>query len=233
MSYNSKYKGAEVEELLESIGNKVDKVDGKQLSTEDFTTLLKQKLEGLSNYDDTEIQESVSKLRSDLDTLVSGDTTTAIKTFNEVIAFLDGLEDTEDLVRIIASIEQQIAAKQDSLVSGTNIKTVNGMSLLGSGNIAISTAYPLSNHGTDSTTLEITPNTFHVWGTVTTLNLTLGAKTSDVANEYLFQFTSGTTQTTLTLPSTVVWANDDVPTIESGYTYVVSIMNELAIYAKF
>ena len=58
--------------------SKVDKVDGKQLSTEDFTTLLKNKLDGLSNYDDTEIQTSVSKLRTDLDTLVSGDTTTAI-----------------------------------------------------------------------------------------------------------------------------------------------------------
>lgn len=115
MSYNSKYKGTEVEELLDSIGNKVDKVDGKQLSAEDFTTLLKQKLEGLSNYDDTDIQESVLRLRTDLDTLVSGDTTTAIKTFNEVIAFLDGLEDTEVLASIIASIEQQIASKQDKI----------------------------------------------------------------------------------------------------------------------
>lgn len=122
MSYNSKYKGAEVEELLDSIGNKVDKVEGKQLSTEDFTTLLKQKLEGLSNYDDTAIQESVSKLRTDLDTLVSGDTTTAIKTFNEVIAFLDGLEDTEDLASIIASIERQIAAKQDAITDLEEIR---------------------------------------------------------------------------------------------------------------
>ncbi|MBQ2855500.1 MAG: hypothetical protein IJE78_00455 [Bacteroidaceae bacterium] len=77
MSYNSKYKGSEVEELLDSIGNKVDKVDGKQLSTEDFTTLLKQKLDGLSNYDDTEISQAIEQLRSDFDTLVSGDTTTA------------------------------------------------------------------------------------------------------------------------------------------------------------
>lgn len=122
MSYNSKYKGAEVEELLDSISNKVDKVDGKQLSTEDFTTLLKQKLEGLSNYDDTAIQESVSKLRTDLDTLVSGDTTTAIETFNEVIAFLDGLEDTEDLASIIASIERQIAAKQDAITDLAEIR---------------------------------------------------------------------------------------------------------------
>ena len=94
---------------------KVDKVDGKQLSTEDFTTLLKQKLDGLQNYDDTGVQQAVSKLRTDLDTLVSGDTTTAIKTFNEIIAFLEGVSDTENLEGIIASIEQQIAGKQDKI----------------------------------------------------------------------------------------------------------------------
>lgn len=36
--------------LNAAIGNKVDKVSGKGLSTEDFTTALKTKLEGLSNY---------------------------------------------------------------------------------------------------------------------------------------------------------------------------------------
>ena len=113
--YNSKYSGEEVDGLLDEIGNKVDKVDGKQLSTEDFTTILKQKLDGLSNYDDTTISQAVDKLRKDLDALVSGDTTTAIKTFNEVIAFLDGISDTEDLSGIIASIEQQIAGKMDSV----------------------------------------------------------------------------------------------------------------------
>lgn len=97
------------------LNGKVDKVDGKQLSTEDFTTLLKQKLDGLQNYNDTEVQQAVSKLRTDLDTLVNGDTTTAIETFNEVIAFLEGVSDTEDLAGIIASIEQQIAGKQDKI----------------------------------------------------------------------------------------------------------------------
>lgn len=151
----------------EELNKKVDKVVGKQLSTEDFTTLLKNKLDGLSNYDDTEINQAVSKLRADLDALVSGDTTTAIKTFNEVIAFLDGISDTEDLSGIIASIEQQIAAKQDvisdlatirdgaakgataiqehqdlsgkqdKLVSGANIKTINGQDILGEGDIVI------------------------------------------------------------------------------------------------
>lgn len=99
--------------------NKVDKVSGKQLSTEDFTSALKTKLEGLSNYDDTELSEALSTLREDFDKLVSGDTTTAIKTFNEVIAFLDGVQDTQDLSSIIASIEQQIAGKMDKVTLAT------------------------------------------------------------------------------------------------------------------
>ena len=91
------------------LSNKVDKESGKGLSTEDFTTALKNKLQSLSNYDDASITEAVNSLRADFDTLVSGDTSTAIKTFNEIIAFLEGVEDTESLSGIIASIEQQIA----------------------------------------------------------------------------------------------------------------------------
>lgn len=51
----------------EALDGKVDKIEGKQLSTEDFTTILKKKLDGLSNYDDTTISQAVDKLRTDLD----------------------------------------------------------------------------------------------------------------------------------------------------------------------
>jgi len=94
---------------------KVDKVDGKQLSTEDFTTLLKQKLEGLSNYDDTSIIQAVQSLQGQINTLVSDNASTAIESFNEIIAFLQGITDSEDLDSIIASIEQQIVVKQDKI----------------------------------------------------------------------------------------------------------------------
>ena len=98
-----------------SIGEKVDKVDGKQLSTEDFTTELKEKLESLENYNDEEINGAIETLRSDFDALVSGDTSSAIESFNEVTAFLAGLEDTGTLEGIVAAIQQNIAAKQDKI----------------------------------------------------------------------------------------------------------------------
>ena len=132
MAYNSKYKGSEVDSALDlartalqkhqDISGKVDKVSGKQLSTEDFTTALKQKLEGLSNYNDAEIQTAVQSLQTQLNTLVSGNADNAINSFNEIIAFLDGIKDSQDLSSIIASIEQQIASKMDK-VTLANVAT--------------------------------------------------------------------------------------------------------------
>lgn len=419
-----------------ALNDKVDKVSGKQLSTEDFTSALKAKLEGLSNYDDTTLTNAISSLETRLNTLVSGDTSTAIESFNEIIAFLDGVTDSQSLDSIIASIEQQIAAKQDKitdleairsgaakgatalqsytekytgtitgitmngaskgtsgvvdlgtvitahqdisgkadksslasvatsgsyndlsnkptipaavtestvsgwgftkntgtyskpstgipksdlasavqtslgkadtalqsyteqykgtvtgvkvngstkspssgtvdignvvtsvkingsskspssgvvdlgtvitshqdisgkqdkLVSGTNIKTINGTSILGSGNIVISGgggsssgsgAYAEVNHGTSDTTFTLTPNTFHVWDEVASLTLTLGSETAGVANEFLFQFTSGATATALTLPDDIKWTEELV--IESNKIYQVSILKGLA-----
>lgn len=50
----------------------VKKVEGKGLSTNDFTNELKQTLEDISNYDLAEIEEEVDKLETTLNTLVSG-----------------------------------------------------------------------------------------------------------------------------------------------------------------
>ena len=340
----------------QDISGKVDKVTGKQLSTEDFTTALKQKLDGLSNYNDTEINAAVSALQTQLNTLVSGNANDAINSFNEIIAFLDGVKDSQDLSGIIASIEQQIASKMDKvtlanvatsgsyndlkdkptipsavtesivsgwgftknvgtyskpstgipksdlasevqtalgkadtalqsvpseyvteteltgknyatntalqnamkstemklselelsldgkqpvLVSGTNIKTINGTSILGSGNIVIeggsgggsssggNGAYAEVNHGTSDTTFTLTPNTFHVWEEVAALDLSFADETAGIANEFLFQFTSGATPTTLTLPDTIKWVTE--PNIEANKTYQVSVVNNIGI----
>ena len=137
-----------------------------------------------------------------------------------------------DLGTVITS-HQDISGKQDNLVSGVNIKTVNGESIVGSGDITINGVYPEVNHGTNDTTFTLTPNTFHVWGQVASLTLNLGAETSDVANEYIFQFTSGPSATSLTLPSDIKWANDSAPTIVENMTYQVSILKGLACILEF
>ena len=108
--------------VANALATKVPRETGKGLSTEDFTTALKDKLEALQNYDDTAISAAVAKLRNDFDTLVNSDTSGAIDKFNEIVAFLEGVEDSESLEGIIAAIEQQIAGKQDAITDLESIR---------------------------------------------------------------------------------------------------------------
>lgn len=56
------YKKSDVDNLL---NGKVDKVEGKGLSTEDFTTELKNRLNSLENYDDTALATRVAAIEGD------------------------------------------------------------------------------------------------------------------------------------------------------------------------
>lgn len=127
----------------------------------------------------------------------------------------------------------------DIIVTENDVKTINGQSLIGSGDIVIEGgssgggAYAEVNHGTSDTTFTLTPNTFHVWDEVASLDLSFADEQTGVANEYLFQFTSGSTATTLTLPDGLKWTNDDAPTISENMIYQISILKGLASVLEF
>lgn len=90
--------------------NKVDKVEGKSLIDDSEIA----RLATVTNYDDTAINEQIATLNSsklDLETYNSDKANFATKT--------------------------ELNEKQNTLVSGTNIKTINGNSILGSGDITI------------------------------------------------------------------------------------------------
>lgn len=143
---------------------------------------------------------------------------------------------------VYALPDEATGDEDDILLSSSSVKTINGTSIFGSGDIVISGgggsssgsgAYAEVNHGTSDTTFTLTPNTFHVWDEVSALTLTLGSETTGVANEYLFQFTSGATATSLTLPNDIKWANDSAPTIEPNMIYQVSILKGMASVLEF
>ena len=96
MDYNSSYTGAEIEALLK-------------------------KLESLKNYDDSELVARIDAIQETINTLFSKDASSAIESFNEIIAFLEGIEDSQNLDSIIASIEQQIASKADASAIPTKV----------------------------------------------------------------------------------------------------------------
>ena len=52
-----------------------------------------------------------------------------------------------------------------------------------------------------------------------------------IINEYMIQFTSGSTATVLSLPSSIVWA--ETPNIKANVIYQISIINNLGIIVKF
>lgn len=78
------------------------------------------------------------------------------------------------------------------------------------------------------TTQEIEPNKFYKFGEVTELNLTLAEITDNTQlNEFMFEFVSASTATTLTLPNTIRWL--ETPSIEANKTYQCSIVNNIGI----
>ena len=85
------------------------------------------------------------------------------------------------------------------------------------------------------TTLSIEPNKYYKWtAAVSSLEITLTApKDTRVLNNYMMEFTTSSTGCSLTLPTTIKWANGEVPTLDASITYQVSIINNLAVITKF
>lgn len=80
---------------------------------------------------------------------------------------------------------------------------------------------------TSNTSVTLNPNEVYYFPTMSSLTITLGTATN-MFDEYHFFFTSGSTATTLTLPSTVKLP--DGFAIEANKTYEISIANNLLLY---
>lgn len=79
--------------------------------------------------------------------------------FDVVNGRIDGVSSVLDsALTDIENVETAVADKQNTLVSGTNIKTVNGNSLLGSGNIEIGGSGTIDTQMSDSSTNAVQNN---------------------------------------------------------------------------
>ena len=70
--------------ITAALNNKGEKVTGKQLREEDVTTMLKDELDSLKNYDDSELTSKINTIEETMETLFNGDTSSAIESFNEI-----------------------------------------------------------------------------------------------------------------------------------------------------
>jgi hypothetical protein len=129
------------------LNGKVDKVTGKQLSTEDYTSAEKTKLSNIEANAAVNLIESISVNNTTVSP-VNKNVNIPIKTINNESLLGTGNIDTSSgggtwgniggTLSDQTDLQTALDAKQGTLVSGTNIKTINNESLLGSGDISIS-----------------------------------------------------------------------------------------------
>ena len=89
---------------------------------------------------------------------------------------------------------------------------------------------------TTSSSMTLSPNIYYrnTSTSLSTLTITLGSvSNSNIINEYFVEFTTSSSGTTVSLPSTIKWANGETPTFEASTTYQISIVNNLGVVTKF
>lgn len=87
-------------------------------------------------YTKTEIDNIVTAITEDIEEATSGKAdTTAVTQVNDALTAHTSNSD----IHVTTSDKTTWSGKQDALVSGTNIKTINGTSILGSGNLEVQT----------------------------------------------------------------------------------------------
>lgn len=131
-----------------------------------------------------------------------------------------------------ATVENKVNSKQDKLTSGSNIKTINGTSVLGEGNLKVGVKQIIT---TTASTITLTPNAYYKKTNVSnSLIITFGTESdTTIMNEFFIEFTTASTGTTVTLPNTVKWIDGVTPTFENNCTYQISVVNNLGICSKF
>jgi hypothetical protein len=131
-----------------------------------------------------------------------------------------------------STVENKVNSKQDKLISGSNIKTINGTSILGDGNVKLGSKQIVT---TTASTIILTSNVYYKKTNVSNSLTIVFDDESDttIMNEYFIEFTTASTGTSVTLPNTVKWIDGVIPTFENNCTYQISVVNNLGICSKF
>lgn len=115
-------------EVAVALDEKVDKVEGMGLSAVNFTEVMRAKLASLNNYDDSDVRAKIERINYILNSLTTGESSTAIDSWHDVLHFLNGLEQTDELDNIIEGLERQIFIKQDKI---NDLETIRQGAALG------------------------------------------------------------------------------------------------------
>lgn len=182
MSYNSKYTGQQVEEILDKANSSVNVTEST-----------------VANWGFTKNTGTYSKPST-------------------------GIPKTDLASAVQTSLDKADTSVQSAKINGVSKSPTNGVLDLGS------TQYPVVTSSTSS--ISMNPNTYYrVTQSLSSLTISFKAATDNtIVNEYLIEFICGGT---ISVPSTIVWAGGKAPTFEVGKTYLLSVVNNLGLIAKF
>lgn len=231
-----------VQEVLDEIDNKhlvissaLNDLNSRILdnlnSIEELSQALDGTSEGLDNLSEVASQNSDS-INELLKTIESNEYVISSSLNDLNTRILDNKEELDQLSNDIEENEEIVATALNDL----NTRIIDLNTLIDEANQQLSTLetkfenskIKIVNNGTNNTTISIDPNKLYVWGTVSSLTITLATPTDNtIVNEYMFEFTSGSTATTLSLPSTIQWQEE--PQIEANMRYQVSIVNNMGL----
>ena len=134
----------------------------------------------------------------------------------DIVNKLDAIVEDPSLLRYptVNAVYNALQNKQNTLYSGTNIKTINGNSILGSGNISIQTSsttgFTKQINITGAVSGSATMNT----GNSDTVNISTTLNSSGFANTSLTNLTSGLSNVICTsTPSTYTTASNSKPAV--------------------
>ena len=160
---------------------------------------------------------------------------------SEIERILDSVGGKQDAITDLEEIRQGAAKGATALQEHQPLKTINGESIVGEGDITISGGsgesyagnYPIYRFESNSSSLAIQPNTFTILKYITAYIISLYPPAdNDIVNEYIFAWYSHPSGNSLSLPSSIIWANDDVLIPEDYNTYIISIIDNVAVYIK-
>lgn len=160
-------------------------------------------------------------------------TTTAKDYIKNKPSIPDALADLtdDDTHRLVTDNEKTTwNGKQAALVSGTNIKTINSQSLLGSGNITVG---GVMERKTTIPSGGMLPNVYYDLGTVTSYTFTINRTGLDstIVNHWIWAFrSSASTDSSIVWPTGLSWDGGSAPTINRGKRYEISVID---YYAEF
>lgn len=148
------------------------------------------------------------------------------------LATKDELAQKQDIISDIDTIRSNAANYKGTV---TSVKVDNVSKTPSSG--AVDLGYVNKKLTTStSSSMTLSPNIYYrnTNTSLSTLTITLGSvSNSNIINEYFVEFTTRSSGTTISLPSTIKWANGETPTFEASTTYQISIVNNLGTIQKF